>query len=71
MWQQMPDQQLTDINLRHASHIEEAASDRFASRKQTPDRAHFTGLRVRVGVLLIVVGRSLCEDEALANHPAH
>ena len=71
MWQQMPDQQLIDINLRHANLIEEAAPDRFASSKQTPDRTHFTGLRVRVGALLIVVGRSLCDDEALANHPAH
>jgi hypothetical protein len=71
MWQQMPDQQLTDINLRHANLIQEAASDRIASGKHTTDRAHFTGLRVRVGALLIVVGRSLCEDEALANHPAH
>jgi hypothetical protein len=71
MWQQMPDQQLTDINIRHANLIEEAASDRIASRSDTPDRSHFIGFRVRVGALLIVVGRSLCEDEALANHPAH
>jgi hypothetical protein len=71
MWQEMPDQQLNDINLRHATLIEEAASDRFASRRQTTEKAHFTRLRVRVGALLIVVGCSLCEDEALANHSAH
>jgi hypothetical protein len=71
MWQQMPDQQLTDINMRHAALIEEAASDRSAAQRQTTEKAHSTGLRVRVGTLLIVVGRSLCEDESLANHPAH
>lgn len=71
MWQQMPDQQLIDINLRHATLIQEAETNRIASRRDTQSRAHFTGLRVRVGALLIVVGRSLCEDEALANHPAH
>jgi hypothetical protein len=71
MWQQMPDQQLIDITHQHAALIGEAASDRLASRRATAHNAHFTGLRIRLGALLIVVGRSLCEDDALAHHPAH
>jgi hypothetical protein len=70
MWQPMPDQQLADINQQHANLIREAASDRSARRPAKND-AHFTGLRLRLGTLLIVVGRSLCDDETLSHHPAH
>jgi hypothetical protein len=71
MWQQMPDQQLADINNRHADLIREAASHRIAVRKHTHYDAHFTGLRLRLGSLLIVIGKSLCDEEALSHNPAH
>jgi len=72
MWQPMPDQQLADINRQHACLIEEAASNRIASLRETGGRReNFTGLRLQLGSLLIVVGRSVCEDDGLIRHPAH
>jgi hypothetical protein len=74
MWREMPDQQLEYINQRHAELTAEAASDRFAARPAATRTVHgergFTGLHVHLGTLLIVIGRSLRDDEPLRHDAA-
>lgn len=65
----MPEGRLATINQRNSTLIAEAASARLAAR-QVRDRSGFTGLRLRLGTFLIVVGRTLCEDEVLRHDPA-
>lgn len=75
MWREMPDQQLEYINRRHAELISEAASDHFAGRPAPNRSVHgergFTGLHFHLGTLLIVIGRTLCDDEPLRHDAAH
>jgi hypothetical protein len=75
MWHEMPDQQLEYINQRNAELIAEAASDRIAHRSSTRETVHgergFTGLHLHLGTLMIVIGRSLCEEDVLRHHTAH
>ncbi|MFI5258103.1 MAG: hypothetical protein ACHQ01_00615 [Candidatus Limnocylindrales bacterium] len=70
MWRDTPEQRLDTINQRNSDLIAEAASTRLA-RRAARDRRGFTGLRVRLGTLLIVVGRTLCEEDVLRHDPAH
>lgn len=70
MWPDTPEQRLTAINRRNSALIAEAASDRLAGRA-TRDRRGFTGLHFRLGTLLIVIGRTLCEEDVLRHDPAH
>ena len=71
MWQSMPDQQLAYIKRRNSTLVDEAMADRLASRRRDESGLRFTGLRLRLGTFLIVVGRTLCEDEVLASNPAN
>ena len=71
MRHQMPDQQYTYIKQQQSRSIAEAAADHMASRRNSNESLRFTGLRLRFGTFLIVVGRTLCEDEVLAGRAAH
>ena len=69
MWPDMPDQRLDYIKRRQAEIIAQAAASRSIARR--PAHHHrFVGLRVRLGSALIMVGRTLCEEEALRHDPA-
>jgi len=49
----------------------EAAADRLA-RTNRPERTYrVSGLKLQFGALLIVIGRSLCDDDTRAFGPAH
>ena len=75
MWHEMPDQQLEYINQRNAELIAEAASARIDHRSSTCETVHgergFTGLHLHLGTLMIVIGRSLCEEDVLRHRTAH
>jgi hypothetical protein len=57
MWRQMPEQELAYINRRHSDLIAEAAGSRLAGRHTANEGQRFTGLRIQVGRLLIMVGQ--------------
>jgi hypothetical protein len=57
MWHQMPEQELAYINRRHSDLIAEAAGYRLAGRRMSNERQPFTGLRIQIGRLLIMVGQ--------------
>jgi len=65
MWPDTPEHRLMIIDQRHAELAREAAADRMARR--TPGR-DFSGLRIRVGSLIFVVGRTFADDKPTA-HP--
>ncbi len=69
MFLDSPDVRLSLVNLRNAELIAESASARLATARQK--RRNFSGFRLRIGTFLIVVGRTLCEDEVLYGRPAH
>jgi len=71
MRQPMPEQQYTYIKQQQFRSIAEAAEDHMASRRNSAESLRFTGLRLRFGTFLIVVGRTLCEDDVLAIQAAH
>jgi hypothetical protein len=73
MWPtESPENATVQIHEHQARLRDEAA----AARKATP-RAHgprsyrIDGFRLQVGDLLIVVGRTLCDDDERAFRPAH
>lgn len=66
MWRDMPEHRLTYIQQRQSGLISEAAANRSAARRTTGGERRFTGLHLRVGTLLIVIGRTLCEEDALS-----
>lgn len=70
MFPQTPDQRLAYIKQKQSALIAEAASDRLVARKKARDRG-FTGLRLQIGALFIVIGRTICEDEVLRRNAAH
>jgi hypothetical protein len=42
------------------------------ARRRVRDRiAGFSGLQIHVGTILIAVGRTLCEEDALRHHSVH
>jgi hypothetical protein len=65
MWREMPEQRLTYVRQRQSELIAEAAADRSGGRP-THSEHGFTGLHLRLGRLLIVIGRSLYEEDALS-----
>jgi len=67
MWPDSPEQRLMIVKQRQAELRAEAAANRSA-RRVAPDRS-FSGLRLRVGSLIIVVGRTL-SDDMTSPHPA-
>ena len=66
MWPDIPEQRLLIVKQRQAELRDEAAANRSA-RKFAPDRS-FSGLRLHVGSLIIVVGRTLSDDNP-SPHP--
>jgi hypothetical protein len=73
MWHETPEQQLLYIRQQQAAGLRMAATDRSGPERRGKTRhgAGFTGLRIRLGTLLIVVGRTLCDEEALRHDAAH
>lgn len=65
MWYQPPEQVLLMVRRRQAEVRANALEARHASRSEGPKRAlgRVSGLQVHLGRLLIVVGRTLREDE--------
>jgi len=71
MWPDDPTTRLQYITERHAELASEAAADRLA-RSNRPERTYrVSGLKLQFGALLIVIGRSLCDDDTRAFGPAH
>jgi hypothetical protein len=70
MWHETPEQRLLYISQQHTD-LPTAGADSAGTSKHNHSHAGFTGLRIRLGTLLIVVGRTLCEDEALRHDAAH
>jgi hypothetical protein len=66
MWPDISEQRLMIANQRQAELRDEAATNRSAGRS-APDRS-FSGLRLRFGSLIIVVGRTFADDKP-APHP--
>jgi hypothetical protein len=70
MWPDTPEQRLDYIKRRQAELIAEAAASRSVARRTAHHDHRFTGLRIRFGSLLIMIGRTLCEEDALRHDPA-
>jgi hypothetical protein len=66
MWHETPEQRLQYVKERQTELVSQAAADRAVARRAKAADHGFTGLHLRVGTLLIVIGRTLCEDEVLA-----
>jgi hypothetical protein len=71
MWPDMPDQRLDYIKRRQTELIAQAAASRLIARRAAHRDHRFTGLRIRFGSLLIMIGRTLCEEDVLRHDPAH
>ncbi len=69
MWPDTTEHRLTAVNQQNSALLAEAASARLGARR-TRDRQGFTGLRLRLGTFLIVVGRTICEEDVLRHDPA-
>jgi hypothetical protein len=61
-----PEQRLAYIKQQHSERIARAAADRSAALLPRHSRPRFVGLHVRLGDLLIVVGRTLCDEDGLS-----
>ncbi len=71
MRSEMPEQRLAYIKQRHADLMAEAAANRSAAGRRFDTERRFTGLHVHLGTLLIVIGRTLREEDARCPDPAH
>ncbi|MGA2512716.1 MAG: hypothetical protein ABSG37_03755 [Candidatus Limnocylindrales bacterium] len=71
MFHEIPEQRLVYIKERHADLITEAAAIRSAARPRGRAERRFTGLHLHIGRILIVVGRTLREEDALRPDPIH
>jgi hypothetical protein len=73
MWHETPEQQLMYINQQHSDSISIAEGSRsFRLRRRAVEAGEgFVGLRIHLGTLLIVIGRTLCEEDALRHNAAH
>jgi hypothetical protein len=70
MWPDTPEQRRTYIAQRHAELRAEAAAYRAGPRRAGSGTYRIRGLHLKIGALLIVVGRSLCEEERNLLDPA-
>jgi hypothetical protein len=66
MWYDMPEQRLAYVRGRQSQLRSQAAAERAVARRARSADHGFTGLHLRVGTVLIVIGRTLYEDEVLA-----
>lgn len=70
MWPDTPEQRSMYIAQRHAELRAEAAAYRMSRKTAGSGTYRIRGLHLRVGTFLIVVGRSLCEEERNVLDPA-
>jgi hypothetical protein len=61
----MPEQDLAMINRHNCDLMAEAADNRLARPRATSEERRFTGLRIQVGRMLIIVGQ-MSSDLALS-----
>ena len=59
----LPEQRLSYIKRQQSDRVAEAAANRLAAGQSSQRRRRFVGLHIRLGDLLIVVGRTLCDEE--------
>jgi hypothetical protein len=71
MLNQFPDQRLEYINRRHSDQMAQAAAERRAGHRTVHGERSFSGLHIHFGTLMIVIGRSLREEDALRHDAAH
>ena len=73
MWHESPEQRLMLIRQRQCELMTDAADEKSSrARRRVRDRiAGFSGLQIHVGTILIAVGRTLCEEDALRHHSVH
>jgi hypothetical protein len=66
MWYEPPEEVLLMVQMRQAEIRADAMEARSASRSEGPHRSlgRVSGLQLRLGRLLIVVGRTLREEES-------
>jgi hypothetical protein len=69
MWREDPEQLLKMVNQREVQLRAEAAANRAARRgaRRTPDLNRVSGLQIHLGSVLIVVGRTFCDDRSSPN----
>ena len=70
MWPDTPEQRSTYIAQRHAELRAEADAHRMSRKEAGSGTYRVRGLHLRIGAFLIVVGRSLCEEERNVLDPA-
>ena len=70
MWPDTPEQRSMYIAQRHAELRAEAAAYRAGRKRAGSGTYRIRGLHLKIGALLIVVGRSLCEEERNLLDPA-
>ena len=71
MWPDSPEQRLTYIAQRQARIRADVAAGRARRTRTDAARTYrVKGLHFHLGTLLIVIGRSLCEEEGSLLHPA-
>jgi hypothetical protein len=72
MWPDTPEQRFMYIAQRQAELRAEAGTDRIRPRRAAGSRAiRLQGLRIHIGTLLIVIGRTLCDEDGRLTDPAH
>jgi hypothetical protein len=72
MWPDTPDQRFTYITQRQAELRAEAASNRLRPRRVAGPRVHrVQGVHIHLGTLMILVGRTLCDEESRLPDAAH
>jgi hypothetical protein len=65
MWRETPEQRLTYVKKRQLDLIAETAANRRPPSRATKAGRRRAALRLRLGALLIVIGRTLCDEDAL------
>jgi hypothetical protein len=71
MWPDTLEQRRTYINQHQAELRAEAAANRMARGRPAGSRTYrIRGLHLQIGTLLIVVGRSLCDEDRRQAEPA-
>jgi hypothetical protein len=73
MWYEAPEQRLNFIRQRQGEMMADAADDKSGRpQRQVGNRiAGFSGLQIHLGTILIAVGHTLREEDALRHHSVH
>lgn len=70
MWRETPEQRLMYVTKRQLDLIAESAANRRPPSRATKAGHRRTALQLRLGALLIAIGRALCDEDALSPHLA-